>query len=29
VTIDWFGRPADSPGLGAEQQRVEAFLRAG
>jgi Winged helix DNA-binding domain len=29
VTIDWFGRPADSPGLHAEIERVEAFLRSG
>jgi hypothetical protein len=29
VTIDWFGRPADSPGLRAEIDRVEGFLRSG
>jgi len=29
VTIDWFGRPADSPGLRAEIARVEVFLRSG
>jgi Winged helix DNA-binding domain len=29
VTIDWFGHPADSAELRAEQRRVEAFLRAG
>jgi hypothetical protein len=29
VTIDWFGRPADSPGLRAEIARVEDFLRSG
>ena len=29
VAIDWFGRPADSPGLRAEIDRVEAFLRPG
>jgi hypothetical protein len=27
VTIDWFGRPADSSELSAETRRVEAFLR--
>jgi hypothetical protein len=29
VTIDWFGRPADSPGLRAEIDRLEAFLHSG
>jgi hypothetical protein len=29
VTIDWFGHPADSPGLRAEIDRVEVFLRSG
>jgi hypothetical protein len=28
VAIDWFGRPADSPELRAEVDRVEAFLRS-